>query len=218
MPTNAQIAANQQNAQLSTGPATAAGLQRSSRNSAKHGFTGQTLIISPSEKEAYEKHVAAYKDHHKASEHRHIELVQQLADLHWSLHQIFVQQTNTLALMNAITEQMLDSGDPVAIAAAIAPVSRTLNTLSTYEGRKRRAAKSVQEELAAYEQTLHEQRIAALKANKTTPQPEIGSVCSEPTDAEVMQAHEESMEAFFRELEAEVGVEEAAKIRKELGR
>ena len=118
---------------------------------------------------------------------------------------------------NAVTEQMLGSGDPAAIAAAIAPIARTLNTLSTYEGRKRRAAKSVQEDLAAHEQTLHEQRMAALKSNKTTKESEIGSVCSAPATAEEIAAYKDGLEAFFRELEAEVGPEEAAKIRKELG-
>jgi hypothetical protein len=217
MSTPKQIEANRQNAQLSSGPVSDIGKQTSSKNSTRHGFTGQNLIIGAAEKEHYEKHVQAYLAHHKASDHKHVELVQQLADLHWSLHQIFVQQTNAMALMNAITEQMLDSGDPVAIAAAIAPVARTLNTLSTYEGRKRRAAKTVLQDLTAYEQTLNAQRLASLKPENTANQPQIGSVCSGAPTAEEVQAYKDQFDAFFREVEAELGPEEAAKIRKELG-
>jgi hypothetical protein len=217
MSTNAQIAANQQNAKLSTGPVTDAGLQRSSKNATKHGFTGQSLVITPQEKEAYEAHVQAYMDHHKPVDHKHRELIQQLADSHWSLHQIFVQQTNTMSLMTAITLQMSEAGDPVATAAAIAPVARTLNTLSTYETRRRRAAKSIQEELNALEQAISE-RPAAPNSNKEKEEPEIGSVCSSPsapvTDISYDTWLAESG-ALLRQLEAEVGPEEAAKIRKE---
>jgi hypothetical protein len=209
MSTPAQIAANQKNALASTGPVTEIGLKRSSQNSTLHGFTGKTLVLTPEERAAYEAHVAAYMADHNPTEHKHIELVQQLADLHWSLHQIFVQQTNTMSLMNAITVQMLETGDPLAIAAAIAPVARTLNNLSVYEGRRRRAAKSVQEELTAYEQ--------ALKSQKTKPQTEIGSVCSAPATAEEVQTYNDDIEAFFREVEGELGPEEAAKVRRELG-
>ena len=80
-------------------------------------------------------------DHHKVSCHKHKQLVQQLADLDWSIHQIFVEQTNTIALMSEISAQVRESGaDAMARAAAIAPVARTLNTLNLYENRKRRAA------------------------------------------------------------------------------
>src|SRR6202163_4084832 len=122
MSTNAQIKANQQNAKLSTGPITPAGLERSSKNSTKHGFTGQTLIVSPQEKESYDAHVAAYMAAHNPVDHHHKQLVQQFADANWSLHQIFVQQTNTMVLMNAIMAQMAEAGsDPLETAAAIAP-------------------------------------------------------------------------------------------------
>lgn len=217
MSTPAQIAANQKNALASTGPVTTAGLQRSSQNATLHGFTGKSLILTPEETEAYNAHVAAYMADHKPTAHKHIELVQELADLHWSIHQIFVQQTNTMSLMSSIAVQMKEAGDPVATAAAIAPVARTLNNLSVYEGRRRRAAKTVQEDLNAYEQFLYEQRMAELKSLKTKPRPEIGSVYSAPVTTVEADTYEPEIEAFFREAEAEFGPEEAAKLRKELG-
>ena len=45
MSTAAQIEANRQNAQLSSGPTSPAGKQRSSLNSTVHGFTGQTVMV-----------------------------------------------------------------------------------------------------------------------------------------------------------------------------
>jgi len=211
MPTNAQISANQLNAQKSTGPVTPAGLDRSSRNATKHGLTGQTLVISLEEREAYNAHVQSYMDHHKPTTQRHIQLVQQLADSHWSVHQAFVLQTNAIALINAVTKQMSEANDPVATAAAVAPITRQLNTYSIYEGRRRRAAKAIHVELDAFEQELAEQQRAART-------PQIGSVCSTPAetpDQEALAAWKRDAEAMLRQLEAEVGPEEAAAIRRQ---
>ena len=73
-------------------------------------------------------------DHHKPATQRHIQLVQQLADSHCSVHQAFVLQTNAIALINAITLKMEPENDPIATAAAVAPITRQLNTYSIYEG------------------------------------------------------------------------------------
>ena len=180
MSTTSQINANQLNAQKSSGPVTPAGAERSSQNATKHGLTGQTLVISPEEREAYQAHVQSYMDHHKPATQRH-PTRPALADSHWFVHQAFVLQTNAIALINAITKQMSEAGsDPIATAAAIAPATRQLNTYSIYEGRRRRAAKAILEELAAFEQELAEQQRATRISNKPNPQPEIGFVCSEP--------------------------------------
>ena len=52
--TTAQLDANRANAQLSTGPKTDAGKQRAALNHVTHGFTGQTLVLSAAEKDAYQ--------------------------------------------------------------------------------------------------------------------------------------------------------------------
>jgi hypothetical protein len=191
MSTNAQIEANRSNAQLSTGPTTEAGKQRSSQNATRHGFTGLALIVTPTEKEAYEAHVQSYMDHHKPADHMHRQIVQQYADLHWSLHQIFVQQSNTMSLMNAVSLQMQEASDPLATAVAIAPIAKTLSTLNLYETRRRRALKTVQEELEAMESALAERRanelplaaglysLAKEAGDPFNPQ-EFGFVCSLP--------------------------------------
>ena len=55
MPSQAQVDANRQNAQQSTGPRSEAGKAASSRNAVTHGFTGATFVVSPAEKEAWER-------------------------------------------------------------------------------------------------------------------------------------------------------------------
>ena len=55
MSTPSQIAANRVNAQLSTGPKSAAGKSRSSENSFRHGFSSQTVIITGEDPEEYEE-------------------------------------------------------------------------------------------------------------------------------------------------------------------
>jgi hypothetical protein len=178
MSTASQVAANQKNAQLSTGATTPAGAERSSKNATKHGLTSQTLIVSPEECHSYEAHVQHYMKHHKPATQNHRQLVQQLADSHWSVHQAFVLQTNAIALINALNRQMSEAGDPAATAAALAPATRQLNTFSIYETRRRRAAKEIQAELDAFEQEPVDEEVR--NSNKPDPQPEIGFVYSAP--------------------------------------
>ena len=191
MSSAAQINANQQNAQLSTGPVSEAGRQRSSQNSTRHGYSGKTLVLSPEEWDAYQVHVQEYMDGHNVSGHRHRQLVQQLADLDWSIHQIFVEQTGMISLLSEVAAQMRETGgDAMARAAAVAPIARTLNTLNLYETRKRRAAKAIQLELDAFEQSLAEASAA--------PKPEIGSVCS---SAPKPAPTEDKLETLLEEID-----------------
>src|SRR5260370_20644330 len=188
MSTVAQIEANRQNAQSSTGPTSEAGKQRSSQNATVHGFTGLSLVITPAEHEAYTAHVKAYRAQHKPANHQFEQLVQQLADLDWSLHKINVQEMNTTSLMNAVHDQD-DGADPISTAKVIAALTRTLNTLSLYEVRRRRAAKAIREELAAVQNAYNEQQAKELpqaaelyQIAKETGEPfnpqEFGFVCS----------------------------------------
>jgi hypothetical protein len=149
MTTNAQIEANRQNSLASTGPVTEEGKQISSLNATRHGFTGQSLILSPEEKVPYEAHVQAFLAHYQPANALETNLAQQLADAHWSLHQIFVQQSNLFSLMNATTVQLAAANDAVATAAALQPLTRSLNTLGIYEQRRRRIAAALEEQLKA---------------------------------------------------------------------
>jgi len=91
--------------------------------------------------------------------------------------------------MNAAQVQYENNGDPVGTAHLIGSLSRTLNNLNLYETRRRRAARTVKEELEALikaaDDLLAEQlpQAAAIhKVNKAKNQDwdpkEFGFVCS----------------------------------------
>jgi hypothetical protein len=60
MSSEAQLAANRQNSQLSTGPKTEAGKAKSSLNAVKTGLTGRTVLLPSDDAAAYEAHVARF--------------------------------------------------------------------------------------------------------------------------------------------------------------
>src|SRR5262245_25767759 len=53
MATSAQVIANQQNALLSTGPVSAAGKARSSRNALRHGLSAQHVVVRDDQQEEF---------------------------------------------------------------------------------------------------------------------------------------------------------------------
>jgi len=98
MATIDQITANQENAQHSTGPRSEAGKQRSKLNSTKHGFTGQTVVLTEAETEPYrlftEKHLAQLKPVGVNEDH----LAYSIIDSRWRMHQISATEAATYAL------------------------------------------------------------------------------------------------------------------------
>ena len=93
MPSNstvseAKLAANLANAQLSTGPRTTEGKAMSSMNAVKTGLTGRTVLLPSDDADAYRQHLAAYENEFKPVGLRECELVQSLADIQWRLQRI----------------------------------------------------------------------------------------------------------------------------------
>jgi hypothetical protein len=60
MSTAAQIAANQKNSQLSTGPTSEAGNAKSSLNAVRSGLTGRTVLLPGDDAALYESHVSHF--------------------------------------------------------------------------------------------------------------------------------------------------------------
>ncbi len=88
MSTAAQIAANQKNSQLSTGPVSEAGKAKSSLNAVKSGLTGQTVLLPGDDAILYEAHVAQFVEHYAPVGDDERRLVQSLADTEWRLLRI----------------------------------------------------------------------------------------------------------------------------------
>jgi hypothetical protein len=86
MSTPNQIAANQANSRLSTGPKTEEGKAKSSHNAVRTGLTGQTVLLPSDDVEAYQKHVARFEAECKPVADREKELTQKIAELPPSDH------------------------------------------------------------------------------------------------------------------------------------
>jgi hypothetical protein len=117
MSSQKQIDANRQNAENSHGATTPEGQKRSSLN---------------------------YFEEWQPFDVTTRQLTQQLAEAHWSLHQIFVQQSNLLAMINAATAQLNQETDAITAATTVAKLSKTLSTYSIYETRRRRFADAIE--------------------------------------------------------------------------
>ena len=100
---------NRENAQQSTGPRTAAGKHRSSRNATTHGLTAQSVVLAPEEEAAYQQLCHKFFDEYKPATTTEATLVQLLADTSWRLNRILrfedaVLTDATLAPQDAIDQ------------------------------------------------------------------------------------------------------------------
>jgi hypothetical protein len=84
----AQLAANRANAQLSTGPRSAAGKQASSLNAVKTALTGRTVLLPSDDVAAYEHHVREFMKELNPVGVREQCLAQSIADNMWRVLRI----------------------------------------------------------------------------------------------------------------------------------
>ncbi|HEX4750044.1 MAG TPA: hypothetical protein VH302_10930 [Bryobacteraceae bacterium] len=84
----AQLAANRANAQLSTGPRTAAGLAKSSQNAVKSALTGRTVLLPTDDREEYAALITEFQNEFSPVGQFECELVQIVVDCHWRLRRI----------------------------------------------------------------------------------------------------------------------------------
>lgn len=83
-----QLIANQANAQFSTGPATAEGKVRSSRNALRHGLTAKNPLLPEEDPEEYKQHCQSFFQRFAWREECERELIQRMADTEWRLRRI----------------------------------------------------------------------------------------------------------------------------------
>src|SRR5215470_7587538 len=105
---DAQLAANKANAQLSTGPTSEEGRRRSSLNSLKHGLTSRTALLPGEDREAYNACIQAFVDQYRPANAEEEALVQTIGDCQWRKDRIFAME----AKLFSTTE------DPAALMAA----------------------------------------------------------------------------------------------------
>ncbi|HSU58550.1 MAG TPA: hypothetical protein VLI55_04495 [Bryobacteraceae bacterium] len=84
----AQVAANRANAQLSTGPSSNEGKATSCLNAVKTGLTGRTVLLHTDDAAEYQHYLAAYEKEFSPVGQRECDLVQSIADTCWRLRRI----------------------------------------------------------------------------------------------------------------------------------
>lgn len=94
----AQLTANRENAQLSTGPRTSAGLAKSSLNALKSGLTGRTVLLPNEDVAEYEQHIACYYAEFSPIGQRESDLVQSIAEAAWRLKRIPLLEASIYAV------------------------------------------------------------------------------------------------------------------------
>ncbi|HEX4165926.1 MAG TPA: hypothetical protein VHZ55_10680 [Bryobacteraceae bacterium] len=143
MSTPAQVASNKANAQLSTGPTSAAGKATSSLNAVKTGLTGRTVLLPSEDAALYEAHVSHFVKRYEPVGDDERNLVQSLADTEWRLQRIPSLEMGIFAIgrlefaeLFANQEEALRNN--LIQAKTLLVYQRQLNNLSIQEGRLRR--------------------------------------------------------------------------------
>ena len=183
MSTLAQITANQQNAQHSTGPRTEEGKANSARNRFAHGLCGIFKILNHEREEEFEQLLEAFVDEHQPSTMTASLLVRTLAEAWWLRKR--AQTYQDLCLEN------VGASDPEGLPLYLRyqahhdPVfHRTLNEILKMRATRRKSesqkvAESQKHEVAALRIKSAHLRVQTHQArlDKLRPvQPEIGFV------------------------------------------
>jgi hypothetical protein len=167
MSTAQQVAANQANAQLSTGPRTEEGKKRSSLNALKTGLTGRTVLLPGEDAEAYRIHCQNWIDVHKPVGHEEMELVQSLADTRWRQDRAFALEQNLFALghvefADLFSQELPEVRNSLIQAHTFRAYQKEFRSLITQQGRLDRCFLRDLGKLAELQQTR--KQIEALRA------------------------------------------------------
>jgi hypothetical protein len=85
---DARLAANRANAQLSTGPLSPEGKAKSSLNAVKTGLTGRTVLLPADDAAVYQQHLDRHFAKHAPATDEEKSLTQSIADTEWRLLRI----------------------------------------------------------------------------------------------------------------------------------
>ena len=109
----AQLAANRANAQLSTGPKTEAGKTKVSLNAVKTGLSGRTVLLPTDDVAAYEAMIARFTERWQPATEEECLLVQSLADIDWRMQRIPVLEYGIYAMgAEQFSEEFAAEPDP----------------------------------------------------------------------------------------------------------
>ncbi len=169
MPTSAQIDANRNNAQLSTGPTSDNGKAKSSLNAVKTGLTGRTILLPSDDAAMYETHIAGFIDRWAPGDDGERNLVQSLADTEWRLLRIPSLEMGIYALGRLEFAELFANEDDsvrkhLIESKILLAYRRDLSNLSIQESRLRRQREK--DTAALRELQFERQRVARVRLDK----------------------------------------------------
>jgi hypothetical protein len=130
MPTSAQLLANRQNAQRSTGPRTAPGKAAVARNACRHGLSGAFTILAHEDHDEFQSLLDKYRSELKPESADETFLVETMAQSRWSLARARRIEAH---LLDQIAGQPVQNDPNAYIAAELAAKSNsTLATVQRY--------------------------------------------------------------------------------------
>jgi hypothetical protein len=117
---DARLAANRANAQLSTGPVSPEGKTKSSLNAVKTGLTGRTVLLPADDAAIYQQHLDRYFAKHAPSTDEERSLTQSIADTEWRLLRIAPLEAGLYAVgRRKLADLFVDEQNPVNREALI---------------------------------------------------------------------------------------------------
>jgi hypothetical protein len=164
MSSPAQIIANQQNAQKSSGPTSEAGKKKAALNSTRHGFTGQVVLLTAEEAEPYrlfnESFMADFAPVGASEE----QLTRGIIDGYWRINQIHSTESAIYAMghrqyVGQFSDETPETAAAMARAMTFENKRKELDRLHRYESRLQR---QIAKDLAA----IHELQAARLAYEK----------------------------------------------------
>ena len=160
--TEAQLNANRQNAQASTGPRTPEGKQRTRLNGIRHGFTGQTVLMPHEDQKAFERHTRLIVDSYHPATDTERNLAKAIANDQWRLNRARAIEENIFALGLLNNPVELEDADEqtrnaLTQAQTFLTDAKQIGLLSLYEGRIHR---NLQRNIAELNRLQTERRAA----------------------------------------------------------
>jgi hypothetical protein len=182
-----QLAANQSNAQFSTGPVTVAGKERVKYNSLKHGCYSSVVVLPHEDASDFAALGEYLRDRFHPATPEHEEIVQKMQDARWRMARVVAIESNlhTVSIhqhLSAIDEQFgpdIDAEARYALAQAVGyqANARTFEQLSKQEARLQRTLTALEKQLTSGPVLLPTPpRIRAVAPPAPVPQPENGFV------------------------------------------
>jgi hypothetical protein len=194
MATAAQITANQQNAQFSTGPRSEAGKLTVSRNAATHGLAAKKFFLSPDDKPMFEELRAALCEHYGPATAHERALLEELAEAKWRCH---TARTMEASFLEIVVEEQRKDDPALTPERALARVfiddaiQKRMRLMMRYLAAAERSADKARKELERiialrkedeYRRAEYQAMIAmrAPATEATPPSLEPNRVCSAP--------------------------------------